>query len=467
MSFNPAEGALSDETIAAISTSQGRAAIGVIRISGPRTCDILDKFCISKSGSVLHRNPRKSFLCDFKDGDGEILDEGLAVFFSAPGSYTGEDVAELSFHGSPLILRNFLHAITREPGVRPALPGEFTRRAFMNNKLDLTKAESIARLIDSKSDYELKAVRKIYSGELSRLVNRMRSALISLKAEIEAGVDFSTEDLTLDTKEGMVQKVALLMREIDLIIQKNSASSRVSSGLRIALVGSPNAGKSSLLNLLTGKDRAIVTPIAGTTRDFIIEEMEIDGVPVRFIDTAGLRVTEDEIEREGIRRSKKEIGLSDLVLHVIDIADTTDNFDRVLIEQTEIPHNASIIRVMNKADLIDFSRVGKLIADEWPEIQISCVIGRGLDDLMLAIRNYIFSEPEAKDPFLVEDRHLFHFRRIRDSLQRLTELWSRNAPDEICAIEADQCIDHIGQITGSVSTEEILGRIFSTFCVGK
>jgi len=454
-------GGISD-TIAAVATANGRSALGVVRIAGPATLSILQRYC--RTTKQISDFPRVALLAKIFLNNGELLDEVIVLYFPAPHSYTGDDLAEISFHGNPIILRRFILQICEEEGVRPAEPGEFTRRAFINGKMDLTEAESIERLVSARNEYELTAVRKVYSGELKRLILRFRSALVSLKAEIEAGIDFSTEDLTYESRDSLQNTTRKLIDEITAILRKNEASHKVSAGLRVAIAGRPNAGKSSLLNVLTGKERAIVTAIAGTTRDYIVEELNLDGVPVHFIDTAGLRETEDEIEKEGIRRSRNEIHLSDLVLHVLDASLPAEELQDIEQELSGIPEDTVVIRVWNK---IDKSGVPSNFNQDTRSLSVSCKTGAGIDELLQFIRDYIFSDPVSHDPFLLEDRHQFHFRKIKVALEKLLELWRENTPEEICVLEIDTALEHIGRITGEITTEDILGRIFSTFCIGK
>jgi len=461
-----------DDTIIAVSTPAGRGAIGVIRISGPLTETILSKLCVQKSisshksisnKSISKFPPRKSILVTFIDKHGEFIDEGLATFFPGPKSYTGEDVAELSFHGNPIILRTFTLEAIEISGIRPAEPGEFTRRAFLNNKLDLTQAEAVSRIIDAKSEYEINAGRKMLKGELGRILSRFRSAMISLKAETEAEVDFSTEDLTFENREERIRKINEITGEIETILEKSASASRIVGGFRIAIVGLPNAGKSSLMNAMLGWDRAIVSPVAGTTRDYLSEDMEIDGVAVKFIDTAGLRSTSDEIEKEGVRRSRGEIQKSNIILHVIDSA--SEKFDSI-DDIRELMGDARVIHVFNKSDLKENEK-NKFDTDPDEAIFISCKTGKNMAELKEKIRKIIFMDPSAKDPLLLEERHRYHFNRIKSALENVISLWNENAPDEIAAVEIDTALAHAGEITGKISTEEVLGRIFSMFCIGK
>ncbi len=453
-----------EDTIIAASTPPGRGALGIVRLSGPAVLEVLSRHCIRRGGAkgdaeYFRAHPRRSIFCDIVDENGAMIDEGLVVFFAGPASYTGEDGAEISLHGNPLLLRRFIMSVLTGEGLRPADAGEFTRRAFLNGRMDLTQAEAVARVIEARGDYELNAGRKLLTGELSRMVSRFRSGLISLKAETEAEVDFSTEDLTFESREQRRVRVEKLIVDIDSILERADSTARLTDGFQVALAGIPNAGKSSLLNMMLGWERAIVSPIPGTTRDYVSEELQLDGVVLRIVDTAGLRESEDRVEEEGVRRSRKQIAESRIVLHVIDASMPS-------YEAPELPGGASVIHVHNKIDQLNEEQAGEISMDG-NNVRLSCKTGDGMDDLKDALRNIIFSDGAKSDPLLLEDRHRFHFSRTRDSLAKVLELWEHGAPDEVTALEIDNALDHTGRITGTISNEEILGRIFSLFCVGK
>lgn len=454
------------DTIIAVATAPGRGAVGIVRVSGPNALPILKKFCRSAATSPaspgIHsipdfsRSPRKQFFCSITDAFGADLDTGLVVFFPGPRSYTGEDTAEFSLHGSRLLLRDFVRVVTDSGLARPADAGEFTRRAFLNGKMDLAQAEAVRRIVDARSEFELKSGRRALAGELSRMVSRFRSALIGLKAETEAEVDFSDEDLTFETRERRRLRVQSLLDEIEKIVEGGQAALRLADGFQIALAGVPNAGKSSLLNRMLGWDRSIVSETPGTTRDYVTEEFQIDGVSVRLVDTAGLRDTGDSVEEEGVRRSKKEIHRSEIVLHVIDGSrpDYAEPFEA----------RDNVIDVVNKSDKLHPESGWERVKERG--VLISCNTGEGLESLRAAIHARMFAGA-SHEPMLVEERQRYHFLKIREALRTVLTLWNDNAPDEITAIEIDRALEHCGEITGRISTEEILGRIFSLFCVGK
>ena len=462
---------MSSETTIAISTAAGTGAVGMLRISGPEVLRVLQRHCrlVHGDGASVPNfaaHPRKSFFCRIYDSPHQALDEGLVTFFAGPHSYTGEDTAELTVHGNPLILQDILAAILAAGGsaLRPAGPGEFTRRAYLNGRLDLTRAEAVHRIVTARSRLELQASRKNLYGELSRMVSRFRSAIIHLKAETEAEVDFSTEDLTFESLDARRARVRDLLAQLDRLMERGRETERLGAGIQVGLVGVPNAGKSSLLNRILGWDRAIVSPLAGTTRDYLSEEMQLDGVNLRFVDTAGLRETEDAIEEQGVRLSRQAMLQSQMVLHVIDGASEAYEFPRL-----ETP--GVVIHVFNKLDLRDayteFPEYQERIGAD-AHISISCVTGAGIEELRNLMRTFVFQDPAAaNDPVLLEDRQRYHLTQVRNSLANVLKLWDQGAPDEITALEIDRALEHTGAVAGRIDNEEILGRIFSVFCVGK
>ena len=467
-----AQPAGSSETIIAASTPAGHGALAVVRVCGPGTLRFLSRFCRptvlpadADEGQVaayFAARVRRSVLSRILDPRGETLDEGLILFFAGPQSYTGEDTAELSFHGNPHLVRAFVLGVIESRLARSAEGGEFTRRAFLSGKIDLTQAEGVRRIIEARSEYEARAGRRLLSGALSTRLSRLRSGLVGLKAETEAEVDFSTEDLTFTTIPERRNRVSELVTQIDDIAERGRLANRAVQGLQLAIAGVPNAGKSSLLNQILGWERAIVSEIPGTTRDFVTEELHIEGTVLRIMDTAGLRESIEEVEREGVRRSRREIERSQIVLHVIDgsraaYPDIGDFVDR-----------PEVVNVLNKTDSLHPEAWGRQGAIPTPSlVRVSCKTGDGLGDLRNAIALRVRDSCPPGDPILLEDRQREHLAQIRDALMRTQELWNQQAPQEIVAIELDTCLEQIGLITGRVTTDEVLGRIFSMFCVGK
>lgn len=464
---------LATDTIAALSTPPGRGAVCVIRISGSLTLAALDRICRPFGTRSIVASPRTAVRATIVDAKEALVDDGLVLFFPGPASYTGEDCAEIHLHGSPIIARQVLGLLSDLCGIRPALAGEFTQRAFRNGKMDLTRAESIRSLIDAKSEYELNSARRLYSGELKKAVSRMRSSLIGLKAEAEAEVDFSDEDLTFESRAVRAQHARDIIAAIGDLLARSGAAQRVGAGFHITLVGATNAGKSSLLNRMLGWDRSIVSEIHGTTRDYVAEDVELGSFRVRFVDTAGLRDTHDVVEREGIRRSLEEMKRSQVIVHVVDLSrpayQLLPELEEELRDAVEV---RKIIHVLNKDDArmegaYDEDKLMALSGRRLDCIRISCRNGDGVDTLRELILSHLQAEPGVTDPFLLEERHRHHFTRAAAALNRLLLLWRDQAPEEIAALEINEALNEIGAITGEISTEEVLGRIFSMFCVGK
>lgn len=467
-----------EATIVAVSTPPGRGAIGIVRISGPAAGLALRHHCRFKRDILAF--PRRMLVGEFLDLQGQVIDRGLAVYHPAPHSYTGEDLAELFLHGNPLLLQRLIDTLGQQRGIRPAEPGEFTKRAYLHGKLDITEAEAVQRLIAARSEWELMASRKNLQGALKRMVSRFRSGIIHLKAEIEADLDFSTEDLALQSKQERIEQVELLLEDLEGILQRSQITRRICSGIQAVLVGPPNAGKSSLFNQILGWERAIVSAEAGTTRDYVSEEIQLKGVTLSLIDTAGLREVEGEIERKGIHLSKQLIQQSQIVLHVIDGARPPYPYPEILEGASTQPSikeasaqaasarpsiKASVIHVINKSDL-ESSKKHSLPA-EASSARVSCATGEGMEALQDLLCEHIFLDASPADAILLEERHRRHLLRARDALQKTVALWEQRAPDEIVALEVDRALENIGAISGRIDNEEILGRIFSLFCVGK
>ncbi|MBX7058675.1 MAG: tRNA uridine-5-carboxymethylaminomethyl(34) synthesis GTPase MnmE [Leptospirales bacterium] len=454
-------------TIVAIASAQSQGAVGIIRLSGPDSLAALRRHCLSAGRQTtpdFAARPRHSFYCEFSDGGSRLIDDGLAAYYPAPASYTGEDCAELSLHGNPLLLAQMTGAILDAAGgaIRPARPGEFTRRAYLNGKMDLSRAEAVHRIVTARSEWELQASRKNFQGELSRISSRVRSALIHLKAETEAEIDFAEEDLSFESLAQRMERARLLIKEIELLLQRARETERLRAGVQAALAGAPNAGKSSLMNRILGWDRSIVSPIAGTTRDYVSEEIDFKGVRLRLVDTAGLRETGDHIESQGVRLARETMARSQLVLHIIDGSEPLESIEDFGID-------GAVLRILNKSDLSGVKQRAADASKQWPGerwLSLSCVTGEGLEDLRAALEGEIF-QLHSSEALLLEERHRFHLQRVIESLQRCLQHWSVGAPQEIVALDLDQALEDAGAITGRIDNEEILGRIFSIFCVGK
>lgn len=457
-----------NDTIAAISSGNIPSAIGIIRLSGEDTLSICAKVLFGKgslfSPDFIASNPRKAIYCDFVD-EGNRLDQIVFLFFKNPNSYTGEDLAEFYLHGNPILLKKALQVIFKH-GARPAREGEFTKRAFLSGKLDLTGAEAIGRLISARSSFELELAQKNVFGEIHRLSSRVRSDLISLKAECEAEIDFSTEDLTYETKEERKSRMIALYELCVKVLKNAKRAESFIEHNKIVIYGEPNTGKSSLLNSLIGRERAIVSNVPGTTRDYLSESFSLNGIPLQLIDTAGVRETEDSIERMGIERSQNEFANANLRLFVLDISAELD-FDKFM-SQHESKIKDSIL-VANKIDIAHSTwkeTSARFQANGIHPCEVSCKTKEGLEELLNSIHTHLIHIDKSDDFVLLEERNEYYFLKIQDHLKTAIDLME-TAPAEIYIKEIDYALENVGLINGKVGTEEILGRIFSKFCVGK
>jgi len=443
------------DVIAALATASGRSAVGIIRLSGP---DLMP-FMAGLLGRQIP--PRRAVLTDFLDADGAAVDSGLALFFPAPRSYTGEDVLELQAHGGPTVLQLLLrHCVAL--GARLAQPGEFTRRAFLNDKLDLAQAESVADLIEAGSEAAARAALRSLKGDLSGEVRALVSELVDLRAWVEASIDFPDEDVETGDRQRWQQSVQMVRDRIERIRRAAASGNLLRDGVEVALVGRPNVGKSSLLNQLTGEDLAIVTTVPGTTRDAIRGEFLLEGIAVRVTDTAGLREARDPVERIGIERTWRAARGSDMVLLVVD-AGTGRTKDDDLIA-AELPPAAKRITVFNKIDLTGCAPSRRRV-EGGLEVQLSALTGAGIELLRQAILEEAAPAGlELEGVFLARERHVDALARTAEHLrcagERLTEL-------EVFAEELRLAQRALGQITGEVTADDLLGEIFSRFCIGK
>lgn len=445
------------DTIVAIATPRGRGGVGVIRISGPLVLKIADSLL-----SIESLQPRYAHWCPFLDEQGAILDRGLALYFPGPHSFTGEDVLELQAHGSPILL-DLLIRHTLLLGARIARPGEFSERAFLNRKMDLVQAEAIADLINAETELAARCAQKVVEGALSRELDQLLDALLYLRMFMEAAIDFSDEEIDFLSDEGYGEKLHEVIEQLNQIIASAKQGSILREGMNLLILGRPNAGKSSLLNRLSRKDRAIVSEWEGTTRDLLKEEIDLDGIPLHIIDTAGLRDTQDPIEQEGIRRALQAAESSD---HILLLMDATKREEADLGLLSNLPPERSVTRVMNKIDL----------AGEHPRIQsddsgqtiiwLSAKTGAGMDLLMDHLKRSAGLGETTETTFLSRRRHIDALEKTRDaSLDAQSNLKSGRL--ECVAEDLRQAHQALGEITGQMSSDELLGQIFSNFCIGK
>lgn len=444
------------DTIAAVATPPGLGAVGMVRISGPLVGQIAD--------SVLgvRPRPRIATLTTFRDADGAAIDQGIALYFPAPRSFTGEDVLELQGHGGPVVMDRLLHRVLAA-GARLARPGEFSERAFVNGKIDLAQAEAIADLIESATATAARLAARTLAGVLSRRVANLVERLIHLRTFIEAALDFPDEDIDLLSDRQVLAQVERLIDETRGLIASARQGQLVREGLQVVIAGPPNAGKSSLLNALCGTDRAIVTAVPGTTRDPLREAIEIDGMPLHLIDTAGLRQSADPIEQEGIRRARQQIEQADQVLWVFDgLADP----EHRATAEVELPANIAVTFVRNKVDLTGI-KAGRRETPEGIEIAVCALTGAGLDALRAHLKAVAgFRGPDGGE-FLARRRHLDALERTFSHLEQAQITLAATGAAELVAEDLRQAQQTLGEITGEFTSEDLLGRIFSGFCIGK
>ena len=442
------------DTIAAIATAPGRAGIGVVRVSGPSVCTI--------AAGILGRTlqARVATLCDFLEAESRILDRGIAIFYSAPHSYTGEDVLELQGHGGLAVLQLVLRRCL-DLGARPAQPGEFTQRAFLNDKLDLAQAESVADLIDASSEAAARSAMRSLAGEFSNRVDQLNGALIELRTIVEATLDFPEEEIDFVERTGVLQKLGRLREGVSALLAEAEQGRILRDGAKVVLIGQPNVGKSSLLNRLAEEEVAIVTEIPGTTRDPLRHELAIEGVPVHVVDTAGLRDATDVVEKIGIQRAWREIHQADLALLIVDATVGTTDADLKIL--SELPNSLKKIIVFNKIDILDCAPA-EVKTMSTIEIWLSARTGDGLDLLRMALLRTIGWQPTEEGTFSARERHLQALRESEASLNRAV-----NVPGslELMAEELRLAQQAFANITGKFSADDLLGEIFSRFCIGK
>jgi tRNA modification GTPase len=445
------------ETIAAIATPAGRGGIGVIRISGDRIAHIAEHLL----GGLPA--PRHAALRFFLDAQGEQIDAGLALYFPAPASFTGDDVLELHAHGSPVVL-DMLLARVLELGARLAGPGEFSRRAFLNDKIDLTQAEAIADLIDCSSTQAARAALRSLQGEFSAAVNSLADAITETRMHVEAALDFPEEEIDFLADGTLQQRIdACLQLGIEITTTAKQGA-LLREGITVVIAGRPNAGKSSLLNRLAGHDAAIVTDTPGTTRDVLRERIQIDGIPLHVADTAGLREDADAIEGEGIRRAQLEMRKADHILYVIDGTRGLDDED-LRRETAALPTDVAVTWVYNKIDLSGAK--ARLDNYQPPRVHLSAVTGEGMDLLRDHLKACAGFQQGEAGVVSARRRHLDALGQVHHHLQQAATLLYERRAGELIAEELRLAQQRVGEITGAVTSDDLLGKIFASFCIGK
>jgi tRNA modification GTPase len=448
------EGILTGDTIAAAATAAGRAAIGIVRISGPEALSIATAVC----GKPLR--PRHAEFCRFRAPSGQVIDEGIALYFQGRASFTGEDVVELQCHGSPVVVDWLIEAVCAH-GARPARAGEFSERAFLNDKLDLTQAEAIADLIASGSRAQAVAAGRSLSGGFSERVGALQAKLTALRVRCESWLDFPDEDIDHAAIEDLEQRWRALCEAIGLVEREAAHGRKLSDGLNIALAGLPNAGKSSLLNRLAGVEAAIVTEVPGTTRDSIRETVHMGGIALTLVDLAGLRKSDDRVESEGIRRAEAEIARADHVLWVADVQAGIEAAQKAA--RRAIPEGKPFSLVLNKIDVIHGEP--REFEDECKVVALSAKTGSGVDALRRHLKALAGLDESQEGAFSARRRHLEALARARKHAQAAGPHLAGSleiAAEELKAAQAD-----LDELTGAHTSDDLLGEIFASFCIGK
>jgi tRNA modification GTPase len=466
----PTLSASDTDTICAITTPPGRSGVGIIRISGPHTLRIAIKLL------QFEPKPRFAHYCPFFESSSEVLDQGIALYFPGPNSFTGEDVLELQGHGGYFVLDNLLHAVMNA-GARLARPGEFTERAFLNNKIDLAQAEAIADLIDSGSREAARSAIRTLQGEFSRLIGTLSDSIIFLRVYLEASIDFTDEEIDFLSEGRIAEKLTDIINQLDGVIAQARQGALIREGMSVVIAGKPNAGKSSLLNALAGKDTAIVTDIAGTTRDLLSEQINLDGMPLHITDTAGLRESNDIVEQEGIRRALIALKAADRILLMVDSSKETVDPQNLLTYLAspgfgELAKNIDVSRVtiiQNKADLVraeaEFIAPASLSGPA--VIKLSAKHKSGIGLLTQHLKDCMGFQPTREGGFIARRRHLEALSKARQSLNQAAFQLNEHGAAELVAEDLRHAHQYLGEITGHFSTDDLLGRIFSSFCVGK
>ncbi len=441
------------DTIAAIATAPGRGGIGVIRVSGDGLREFSRRLCATEP------LPRQATLTGFRDASGQLIDTGLLLFFPRPHSFTGEDVLELHGHGGPVVTQMLLSRCL-DLGARLAEPGEFTRRAFLNGKLDLAQAEAVIDLIDAATTSAARSAVRSLHGDFSREINILLEQLTELRALVEATLDFPDEDIDFLQAADAFGRLERLQQRLATVFDRAQQGKLLQGGLNVVIVGQPNVGKSSLLNRLAGDDLAIVTAVAGTTRDVVRSTLQIEGIPLHIIDTAGLRETEDEIEQIGIARTWREIERADLVLLLVDAQSGVGQAEQTILER--LPEKLARITVYNKIDLAGRG-AERHVEPDGVAISLSAKHGDGVELLRSELLRIAGWHP-AEDVFIARERHL---RALAETAEHIAAARAQLPQLELFAEELREAQIALGSITGQFSADDLLGEIFGRFCIGK
>ncbi|NOT86404.1 MAG: tRNA uridine-5-carboxymethylaminomethyl(34) synthesis GTPase MnmE [Methylococcaceae bacterium] len=443
------------DTIAAIATPPGNGGVGIIRISGALVTRIAEQ--LQPTPLLI---PRQAHFSSFRDHHGDIIDSGISLYFPAPASYTGEDILELQAHGGTVVLNMLLRRVI-ELGARIARPGEFTERAFLNNKLDLTQAEAVADLITSSTEQAVRSAQNSLQGVFSEKINQLVEDLTRLRIYIEAAIDFADEEIDFLNEGGVEQQLLDLLTRIHQIQGTAKQGRLLHDGISVVLAGKPNAGKSSLLNALAGFDAAIVNEIAGTTRDIIRERIQLNGMPLHIIDTAGLRDSDNAVEQEGIRRAHTEIQKADKILLLMDIQDADPQTAATLLQTTN-----NITEVYNKIDLLGL-QPSITNTPTNTKIYLSVKTGAGIELLIQHLKDSVGFNESTEHVFIARSRHIEALAEGHTAVNKALDLLRISQTGELVAEELRLAQNALSAITGKFTSDDLLGKIFSSFCIGK
>lgn len=449
---------ISEDTIAAIATPAGVGAISIIRLSGQQSIDVADSVFEGKK-SLKETASHTIHYGKIKDNANNFIDDVLISIFKAPNSYTGEDSVEISLHGSPLIAQKIMETLISK-NVRIAEPGEFTKRAYLNNKIDLTQAEAVLDVINSRTEASLLGARNQLDGLLSSKVEKLKKMLMDTASFVELELDFAEEDIELIDNSELKKRITEIIIELDLLIKTYNFGRVLKDGVNVALVGKPNVGKSSLMNYILKESRAIVSPIPGTTRDVIREEVSIDGILFRLYDTAGIRLSEDEVEKEGVLRSRNVVKNADIVLYIEDIYQ--NGSIKLQEEISSLSKPEKILKIINKIDLDkNHSKNG--------DVQISALTGEGIDSLFSKMKEVSFGSSvyTEKNAVVSNLRHYDCLKKAKDNLENSLKSLNDKLSGEFIALDIRSTVINLGEIIGEVTSEDVLNNIFSKFCIGK
>lgn len=458
-----------DDTITAIATALGEAGISIIRISGPEAINVLDGIFRSKKGISIKEYPqRKMVYGHISDKErNKVLDEVLVVYMKAPYTYTKEDIVEINCHGGIVPTRNILHLVLKN-GVRMAEPGEFTKRAFLNGRIDLAQAEAVMDLISAKTDKGFDVALSQLEGNLSKNVKKLREIILETLAHLHVSIDYTEEDIQEITYSQLLSNMETIKDEIERLLKTSETGKIIREGLNTVIIGKPNVGKSSLLNALLRESRAIVTDVPGTTRDVIEEYLSIKGIPLKIVDTAGIRDTEDLVEKIGVERSKEFFNRGDLIILVLDASEDLTKEDMEIIEH--IKHRKAIV-LLNKTDLpqrVDEKKLEGLLPNQ-RVIKISILEEKGLDEIEDEIVNMVYGgNIKSRDSsFITNVRHKSSLEKALKSISDGIEAANQNLPYDLIEVDIKDCYDFLGEITGDTVDDDIVDKIFSNFCLGK